>query len=296
MLRRKTTMRISGVLAILTAATLWGLIGPLAKYAFAHGFTPLEVAFWRATLAWGFFALHAGGRGQLRIRLRDLGPTLVFGFFSVSVFFGSYQVAVARSGAAVAAVLLYTAPAWVALVSRIVFSEPLTRPKLISIALSCLGVAAVAFGRADLGPVRLDGLGLLAGLTAGLTYAIYYIFGKKYLGNYDAATLFFYALPVGTLTLWPLTDFSHHPVSAWLAVVGIGFFSTYVAYAVYCYGLQRLQPARAAVLATFEPVVAAVLAMTWWGERFTLLGVLGGVAIITGVLWMSWTTDPTTGE
>ncbi len=283
---------MSGILAILTAAALWGLIGPLAKYAFAHGFTPMEVAFWRAALAWGFFATHAGLRGQLRIQWRDLGPTIVFGFFSVSVFFGAYQVAVARSGAAVAAVLLYTAPSWVALLSRLLFSEALTPIKLASIALSTLGVAAVAFGRADLGPVNLDWIGVTAGLTAGLTYAIYYIFGKHYLGSYPSGTLFFYALPVGAFFLWPVADFGYHPFPAWLAVGAIAFFSTYLAYAIYCHGLKRLQPARAAVLATFEPVVAAILAVIWWGERFTLLGIIGGLCIVGGVVWMSCAREP----
>lgn len=102
-----------GYIYILAAATLWGFLGPFGKMAFQEGVSPLEVAFWRAMLAWFLFAAQALYQGRARVNPRDLPGLALFGFLCVTLFFGSYQIAVEKGGAAMASVLLYTAPAWV---------------------------------------------------------------------------------------------------------------------------------------------------------------------------------------
>ena len=112
-----------GYLYLLLAAFLWGLIGPVSRLAFEEGLTPLAVAFFRASVAWVFFGLHALLLRQVRVERRDALPFLLFGLVGVSLFYGSYQLAVVYGGAALASVLLYTAPAWVALLSLVVLKE-----------------------------------------------------------------------------------------------------------------------------------------------------------------------------
>jgi DME family drug/metabolite transporter len=63
----------------------------------------------------------------------------------------------------------------------------------------------------------------------------------------------------------------------------IGFFSTYLAYALYAAGLRRLEATRASVVATLEPVLAAVFAYLWWGERFSAGGYLGAGLVLLAV-------------
>lgn len=274
-----------GYIYVLMAAALWGMIGPVSKLAFAGGATPLAVAFWRAVLAWMLFGCHALATGQVRVARKDLPMFLLFGVLGVSLFYGSYQLAVKSAGAALAAVLLYTAPAWVAVMSRVVLGEPLTHGKLLSILLTMLGVVGVAYGRQGGGDgLAVTPLGIVCGLTAGLTYALYYIFGKHYLKRYTTPTIFLYALPVGALGLLPFAEFSVYPASGWAALAVLALFSTYGAYSVYYIGLKKVEASRAAVVATLEPVIAAVLAFIWWGERFTLPGYLGAGLVLSGVL------------
>jgi len=109
-------MRYRGYLLILAAVALWGTIGPVARGAFAEGVTPMEVAFWRAVLAWVFFGVHALAKREVGVTLRDWPALLIFAGVGVTLFFSSYQYAVQQGGAALAAVLLYTAPAWVAII------------------------------------------------------------------------------------------------------------------------------------------------------------------------------------
>ncbi len=125
-----------GYLYVLAAACLWGLIGPLSRLAFASGWTPLEVAFWRAALAGLLFGLHALRLGRVCVARRDLPIVVAFGLVGVALFYASFQFAVQAGGGAMAAVLLYTAPAWVALLSWIFLKEAMGPRKLAALTLT----------------------------------------------------------------------------------------------------------------------------------------------------------------
>lgn len=167
-------MVLRGYLFIIAAALLWGNIGPFSRLAFSQGVGPMEVAFWRAVMAWGLFAAHAALRREVHLQRQDLGHIVVFALLGVTAFYASYQVAVNRGGAALAAVLLYTGPAWVTVMARMVFKEALTPVKLIALALTLAGVVAVAAGSDRSGlEGGFDLLAIGAGLCSGFCYALY---------------------------------------------------------------------------------------------------------------------------
>ena len=278
---------MSGYLYVLAAAALWGLIGPLSKLSFAAGMDTVEVAFWRTTLAWFLFAGQAIANRETRIDRRDLPAVAGFGVAGIAGLFGAYVVAVQAGGAALASVLLYTAPAWVALMSWLFLKEPMGGYKVAAVAATILGVAGVSLGPGD-GGVAVDGRAIAYGLLSGVTYALYYIFGKYYLGRYKTPTLFLYALPVGSLALLPFTTFTRPTWAGAVPCIVLALCSTYGAYSLYYAGLKRLEATRAAVTATFEPVMAALLAFAMFGERFSFVGYLGSGLIIGSVLLTIW--------
>ncbi|WP_135257028.1 DMT family transporter [Thermus caldilimi] len=271
-----------GYLYLLLAAFLWGLIGPVSRLAFQEGLTPLAVAFFRAGIAWVFFGLHALFLRQVRVEKRDVLPLLFFGLVGVSLFYGSYQLAVVYGGAALASVLLYTAPAWVALLSLVVLKEPLDRTGLWAVALTLLGVGLMGVGGGS--GVRVLSLALFFGLLSGFTYALYYIFGKLYLPRYATPTLFLYALPVGALGLLPWVEFVPLSPRAMEALLFLGVFSTYGAYLAYYAGLRRLPATRASVVATLEPVVANLFAFLLFREVLSLWAYLGAGLVLLAVI------------
>lgn len=295
-------MAIRGYLFVVLAALLWACIGPTSKLAFQAGATPLETGFWRACCGAFFYLVHCLIFDQWRIKLRDLPVFIAFGLTGIAVFFGAYQVAVQESGAALASMLLYTAPAWVALLSWIIFREPMTPVKLLALFVAMAGAALVSLGSA--GGAGGDGLfaleevsplGVGCGLLSGLTYALHYIFGKRYLRDYSAATLYLYTMAIGAVGLFPFVEFTAWPPFAgedgtliWIVFICIGFFTTYGAYMSYCVGLKVLDPTRVAVTANLEPVLAALLAFIWWGEFFRPIGYVGGCFVLTGVLLLVW--------
>ncbi len=277
-----------GYLYIFLAAGLWAFIGPLGKMAFQEGVSPLEVAFWRATLAWLCFAMQAAIQSKAHVAVRDLPKLALFGFLCVTLFFGSYQLAVEKGGAALASVLLYTAPAWVIFLSRIILKEALTGMKLAALCLTLVGVSLISMSQGSFS-FSLDGEGgaaILFGLLAGFCYSLYYIFGKQFSDKYSASVLFLYILPFGALCLVPFITFVEKNATAWFALGLIALFSTYGAYHFYYAGLKVIEAGRASIIATAEPVLAALVAWCWWGEIFSATGYVGSGFILTAVILM----------
>lgn len=277
--------RVPAPLLILTAAVLWGLLGIFGKNAQQAGVAPLEVAFWRAVLGGLLFGLHALVVRAPLPRGRDLLVTLGFGVLGVSVFYGSYQLAVRAGGASLASVLLYTAPAFVALMGWAFLRERLGGRELLAVAGTLSGIALISLGGGQ--GVVVNGPALGYGLLAGFTYSLYYLYGKGFFHRFVPAALYVVAMPAGALCLLPFVQFAPKTPAAWLSLGCIAVFSTYLAYLVYSIGLNFLPATRASVIASLEPVVAAGLAALLFGERLSPLALLGAALVIGAALLLS---------
>ena len=280
-------MVFKGYAFIVAAAVLWGMIGPFSRLAFQEGIAPMEVAFWRALLAWILFGGHAIIRREVRLYPKDIPYILVFGVCGVSLFYFAYQMAVKQGGAALAAVLLYTAPAWVIILSWIFLKESITPTKILALVLTLIGISAISMGQdADQGSSPISVSAIVFGLTSGFCYSLYYIFGKYFTGRYSSYNLFLYVLPIGALGLLPWVTFTPKTPTCWLALMSLVIISTYGANSCYYLGLKYLDAGRASITATIEPVVAAVVAYFWWSEVITVQSYMGGAVILCAVILM----------
>lgn len=289
---------MAGVAFVLLAASLWAMIGPLSRLALREGVAPMEIAFWRSAIAAVAFAVHVavwraltrhrlavGDAMRIRITKRDLPGIAAFGLVAVAALYAFIPLAVAAGGATLAAVLLYTAPAWVALFAWLWLGERMTPRKLLALALTLAGIAGIALaGEAD---VRPTGAALAWGLAAGLSYASLYLFGKRYFARYAPPVVFLHALPIAAIALALFTRFDEQSALAWIALLVLGVVSTYLPYLAYSAGLARLEASRAATIATAEPVVAAILSFAFWDERLPVAGYAAAVLVVAGVVLMA---------
>jgi drug/metabolite transporter (DMT)-like permease len=277
-------------LRILAAAVIWGSIGVAGRIAFSAGVDPLETAFFRAAIA--FLAIAAAvaisNRPLLRVQRGDLWLFAAFGVVSIAAFFFVYLYAISRTSVATAAILLYTAPVWVIVLSRIFFHEPLTRGKVLAVVLAVAGCVLVVRGY-DPRSLRLNFPGVLAGLASGFTYGMYSIFGKTALRRYSPLTTLVYALGIGTVVLGGAAVSAGalsvaHPAAGWAAVVYLSLVTTLLAQWLYLSGLGEVEAGRASLVATFEPVVAAFLGYAALGERLERWQIVGGLLVLSAVL------------
>ena len=278
-------------LLILAGGVLWGIIGLFVRYLTPLGFTAMQLVALRSyiTVVGLVLILLFTQPQKLKIRFKDFPLFLGTGLLSFVFFNTCYFKTMEYASLSVAAILLYTAPFFVMGMSAIFFREKVTKHKLFALMFAFLGCVLVS-GAADRS-VQLSPIGLLWGLGAGFGYALYSVFAKFALKKYDTLTVITYTFivaSVGATFLCQPTEMIHTrsqaPKSVWVLVL---YGITTGAGAYYCYtkGLENTPPAKASVLATVEPVVAAVCGFLL-GETITVSGGAGILMVLCSVLYL----------
>jgi len=276
-----------GAALIISAAALWATFGPIARLLYARGYSAIELASVRTWIGVAGAALTALVlKVPLRVRPRDLPFFAAYGVIGFAAFEVLLLAALRYVTVPVAISLLYTAPAWVLLLSRFVFGEPITKTKRAALPLSLAGVILVSGALASRAvlAVSISTTGLVLGLAAGFGYGLYTLFGRVAVRKAHPVASVFWSFLFAALALTVLTE----PVGPLLRSVralplllALGVMPTLVPYLLYLKALRTVQPGTAAMLACTEPLFAAILAALVLGEGLTVLQA-AGMALIVG--------------
>jgi drug/metabolite transporter, DME family len=279
-----------GAALVIGAASLWASLGIFGRMAFAHGVPALDVASVRAFLAFvailPLALLQGPGLRRLRLPPRDLPLLLGYGAIGIGAFYFVYLAAIERLPIAVAAALLYTAPAWVITIAWIMRWEPVRPGRLVPLALVLVGAFLVTGAFQNLAAV--DALGVAAGIASGAAYAIFTVIGKRIRERYDVLTTFLFAYGAGALVLAvvapPWRTLLEYP-DALTVLILMALGPTLLAVLLFYVGIRHIDASTASMLATIEPVIAALLALAWLGESLTGAVVAGtGLIVAAAVL------------
>lgn len=278
-----------GAALVLAAAALWASLGIFGRLAFDHGASPIEVGSVRAFVA--FLAvlpialLRPRPLHKLRVPRRDLPLLIGYGAVGIGAFYYVYLAAIERVPIAVAAALLYTAPAFVLAIAWILRWEPVRPRRLVPLAMVLIGAFLVTGAFQAMGAV--DRIGVAAGVASGFAYAVFTVLGKRIRRRYDVITTIVFAYGVGAVVLAlaapPWAVLLRYPDAlAVLLLMGLG--PTLVAALLFYAGIRHIDASTASILATIEPAVAAVLALAWLNEAVALSTVAGTAFIIAAAV------------
>ena len=276
---------------ILLAGILWGCMGLFVRPLDGKGLSSWDIVFIRAlgtTVILGLYILVTD-RKRFRIRLKDLWCFLGSGLLSIVFFNYCYFREITQTSLSVAAILLYTAPAFVILMSAFLFRERLTKRKLLALCMAFTGLVFVTGVIGDAGLLSAEAI--LVGLGAGIGYALYSIFGRFALERgYGSITISFYTFlfaSLGTL-IFARPGQVVSAVGSWKDAGLILIFvliSTVIPYITYTVGLRSVENGKASIIASIEPVVATLNGIFFFGESLSMgtgigiLLVLGGIVI-----------------
>ena len=284
---RKQISQRSAAVSILLAAVLWGIIGLWNRELMASGFTPTDIVLVRnfggMVLLSALFAVK--NRRVFRVEREHLKYFFGTGVVSILLFTLCYFTCQKLCSLAVASVLLYTAPSFVVVLSAILWREPITRKKLLALVLTMVGCACVCGLFSDTLTVTISGV--LLGLGAGFFYALYSIFGRYALAHYDSMTVtvwtFLFAGVVSLVLVNPERMAVLFSPKVWLLTLALVGFSTVLPYLFYTKGLSQVESGRASIMASLEPVVAALTGVLVFGEPMGILTLTGMLCVLAGV-------------
>lgn len=274
---------------VIGAGCLWGCMGILVRGMNAIGLETMEIVAVRCLVT---FLCMAGGllffdRSAFRIRLRDLWCFIGTGLFSIVFFNYCYFKTITMTSLSVAAILLYTAPSIVVVLSAFLFGEKMGARKLAALAVTFAGCVCVTGG---IDSASMTAGGIMTGLGAGLGYALYSIFGRYAIERgYSSLTITLWTFGVAFAGCVPLVDmgnvlmhFAGRPDAAVASLFWI-FMTTVLAYLLYTLGLQQMETGKASVITSIEPVVASAIGCILYREPVTAAGMAGMVLVIGAI-------------
>lgn len=282
---------------IIAAAVLWGNMGLFVDKLTGLGFSTFGAAALRITAAAVMYVvfLIIKDKKLFKIKIQDAWIFLALGVLSILSMTCFYFMSIKENGSySVAAILLYTAPVMVSVMSALFFKESFGARKIAALVIAFAGCVLVS-GILDYSEgACLSGIGMIYGLLSGFCYALYSIFGKFALEKYSPYTVSTYAFvfaAAGCLFVCDIPEIiktavtiNTHDVVLWSVLTGL--ISAFLPFLFYTLGLKNTEPGKASILASVEPLAATVVGLLCGqtvsiGSAFGIVCILAAVFILT---------------
>ncbi len=288
----------TGYLCVLAAGILWGSIGFFVRKLAEIGAEGMLASFMRIFTAWLilipvlFFLGRRTGTNYFKISKKGLLQCLLLGVCTQAFFNAAYSYSINTVGVGAASVLLYTEPVFVCLFSRMLFKEEIGPRKGISLVINLLGCFLMVTG-GDLSVLQGPVMGILLGIASGFLYSLVTIIGKVTMEDTHPFTLVFYNFLFGWIALAvmhnPLPEIAAVSCPAfWMLGFGYGLIPTVGSYLFYMSGISRdIELTRAPVIASVEPIIAAIIGLLVFHESIGLVNTIGLFAVFFSIVLMN---------
>ena len=282
-------MQTFGILAGLTAASIWGGMYVVSKVVLDI-IPPFTLVSLRLILGTGCLALIITFRGGFQVNRRQAIEAVAVGFIGFGISIGLQFLGTKLSTAANAALVTSASPTFIFLFGIWVLGEKITRGRVLALVLATLGVLAVVDPRnALLGGYAF--YGNLALFGAALTWGLYSVLVKRVSQGLRTAEVSLFAFLGGLLMSLPLTgmeiiknDFGEITLPVIIGVLYLGLVSTALAMYLWNKSLSLLEAGLVSILFFAQPIVGVGLSAVFLGERLELAFWAGALLISAGLI------------
>ncbi len=293
-----TTARGSGAWALILASVLWGTTGTAASFL-PSTVSPLAIGASTMTVGGALLFLTSARPSIAAIREAASRRWLLIGALGVVVYPLAFYASMDLAGVAIGNVVsLGSGPVFAALLERVFERRSLSRRWLLCTAVAIVGIALLAFGGHG-SPNGGGGVipGILLGLLAGLSYALYTWASSRAIATGQASRGVMGGMfGLGAIVLLPVLLALGAPLLQSAQSIGVAAYLAlgpmFVAYLLFGIGMRTLRSTTATTITLLEPVVATLLAVTIVGERLDALGWVGLVLILAAITVLASARQP----
>jgi len=270
---------------------MWALNGSMARYLLDDGVGAFELSEMRSLGSWLILlvALAITRPELLRVRREELPALAFLGVAGLAAVHASYFTAIERLDIGPAVTIQYLAPLLLLVWLRVVHRRRIAAGLWGAVLLSAGGCFLVvrAYDAGD-----LDGLGVAAAFGAAAAFAVYMVGSERAGHRHEPVTTLFWAFGFASL-FWafaaPWWNFPFGELDSLrnaLLAAGVVVVGTLLPFVCMVAALRHVPAPRAGVVATLEPVLAAVFAWIIHGEALAAVQIAGGMAVVAAVAWM----------
>ena len=250
---------------------------------------PISTGFWRVCLAlpalWAWAAWDARREPPRATTASDLKLMVLAGFcFAGDLAFWHWSILL--TSVANAVLLANVAPIFVTLAAWLIYRRLPSGHFLGGLMAALAGMFLLLQGDFHSGGGALRGDAL--GVVTAIFYAGYQLTVTRVRATVSTARLMAVSATVVALILLPIALVSGErfmPVSAhgWLLLVGLALISHVIGQSLIAFALAHLPGTFASVALLVQAVIAAALAWILLGETLTVLAIIGGFMVLTGI-------------
>jgi len=274
---------------ILTASALFGFNGNLSRLLFDEGVTPVTLVECRMLIG-GIcllLVMVVGWRGGLKLPRRTWGWMVAFGL-SLAMVTYTYFVSISRLPIAIALVIQFSAPAWMAL-GQAAWRRKLPSPYVIAAILLTFGGIVLLTGLWRQSFSGLDRIGLLFAALSVLAYIAYLLLGRHIGRDMPSITSTAYGALIAAAFWLCVQPPWAIPTSIWtphrlLLIFLVGIVGMAIPFSLTLGSLRRLDATRVGIAGMLELVSAGLIAYAWLGQSLDLLQITGGVLVMAGII------------
>ena len=287
----KNKQKILGIILVLTAGAMWGHTGFFVRVLKGRGVSEMSISMLRLVLTFVLMSIFVliFDKSFFKIKLRVLPYFIITGAIGMVGSSLFYFYSIEMTSMSVAAVLMYTSPTIVMLLSLAVFKDHFTWRHMLCCLLAFFG-AALASGIFS-GDAKASLAGIGFGCLAGFSYALYSIgSGLALRHGCSPMTISLYSFAFASVSILIIGNIPELinsvkndpvilPISAGQAVM-----TCLVPYVFYTLGLRFTSPSNASIMSTIELVVASIIGFVSYGETLTLFSYIGIVLVIASIV------------
>lgn len=287
---------LTGMASTLIGGICWGFSGACGQFLFQNYTITSEWLSTTRMLSAGLLLIIIGFFKDKHKMIsiwkngKDALHLILFAVFGLMFSQYTYMTAISHSNAGTATVLQYLGPVMIMIVVCIKHKRLPSIKEALAIFLALMGTFLLAT-HGNIASLSLTLQGLIWGLLAALGMMLYTLLGGNIVSKYGSITATGYGMLIGGLVLGSITgSFTFSTVldiNALLALMGIILLGTLSAYSLYLTGVSLIGPVKASLIASIEPVSAAVFAFLWLGTSFTLIDILAFILILATVFLLS---------
>lgn len=282
-----------GVTLCIIAALLFGLTSILAKYSYRYDATPIQILFFRITIAVPFFWILLGLKGKIteipklpRKYILYSAIAGVLGYYATMTF--CFQ-ALRFIDAGLERMIFYTHPLFVILINSFIKRRPPSSKEIFVLILMQIAIYLM-LGNIGESKDYLKGIGFA--FLASLVWGFYTILTHKVAKKIGSLSYLTYAATFGLFfiaTHFFITEGLAGlvaPRELYILLFSLAFFCTFVPYIVYTEGLKIIGANRASLIISASPIITIILSFFILGETMTILQIIGGFTVVGALIFL----------
>ena len=277
-----------GTFCIVSSAFGFGIGLIFALYAYQRGVSVFTLLFLRFSLSsillFGYLFLQCGKKLP---EATGWSLLLVLGILHTLQSI-CYYSSVKYIPASLTALILYSYPAFVCLLSFLIDRVSISKRLVLSLATSFVGLALIL----DTSFKTANVIGLMFAFGAAIVYSCYIVISNRVLRKVSPLVSGAYIIlfTAGFISFTGILSrnisFQFSP-SAWIPILGFVIFSTILANVLFLNGIKLLGSTKASILSVTEPLFTIISATLLFHDPWAYHQVFGGILVLLGVLLSS---------